>query len=121
MREQALRKFHRTWGIILANLVALHLLTCLLPATEKTWSGPAQGAGVIAAVVFVLNHWPSLASWWRLALSLGAAVQTLTGIMLFSVTLARSRLSPEEWHGPVQPTSAAMLQPLPSPRSLTPF
>jgi hypothetical protein len=121
MREQALRKFHRTWGIILTNLVALHLLTCLLLATEKTWSGPAQSAGVMAAVAFVLNHWPSLASWWRLVLSLGAAVQTLTGIMLFSVTLARSRPSPEEWDGPVQPTAGPMPQPLSGSRGLTPF
>jgi len=115
MRERGLRKFHRTWGIILANLVALHLLTCLLLAMEETWSGPAPGAGVMAAVAFVQEYWHSLASWWRLALSFGAAVQALTGAMLFPAPLARSRLSP------VQPTAAAMLQPLPSPRSLTPF
>ncbi len=121
MTERALRKFHRTWGILLANLVALHLVTCLLLAMERTVAGPDPGSGLAAALAFVLNHWLAWGSWWRLFLSFSAAVQALTGLMLFSLILARPRQPQAHWDEEAQRTSAPLPPTMAHPSSFTPF
>ncbi len=122
MSERGLRKFHRTWGLALAAAFGAHLVTGLALAMEKAFAVSA-GGGVMAVLALAQHHWHPLGNFYRLMFSFAAAVQALTGVMLFWVTMERSRQPEADREGqevsllPTLPLPPEM--PEPGPQSLT--
>ncbi len=90
MQEVALRKFHRSNGIILVWFLALQAVTGLLLALGALMGTPDSSTWF--SVMAAIHHeWNPIGSIYRILLSLVTALQGVTGIIIYFKIRARAK------------------------------
>lgn len=90
MQEVAVRKVHRSTGIILVWFLALQAVTGLLLSLGEL-AGTPEGSLWFTIVAAIHHEWNPIGSIYRILLALVTALQGITGIIIFSLIRARTR------------------------------
>ncbi len=88
MQEAAVRKFHRSNGIILVWFLALQAVTGLLLAIGAL--AGSDGSPWFNVMATIHHEWNPIGSIYRILLALVTALQGITGIIIFSMIRART-------------------------------
>ncbi len=90
MKEVAVRKFHRTLGIIVVWFLAGQVLTGsgLAALGLAPGSSPSQLDSILSILHF---GWPPVGGIYRIILGLATLAQGISGIIIFFLIRARSR------------------------------
>lgn len=89
MKEVAVRKFHRTWGIVVVWFLAGQTLTGLIMAVLMLFFG--ESAPLFGSLSILHTGWSPWGDIYRVLLGLGTLAQGVSGIIIYFLIRARTR------------------------------